>query len=41
MNFFSILACVGLLALAGLAGIALAKMEEKAMEEERDGDTFY
>ena len=40
MNFFSIFAAVGMLALAGGAGVILAKLEEKAMEELRDGDTF-
>ena len=33
MNFFSILAAVGLLALAGLCGYVLAWLEKKAMEE--------
>ena len=40
MNFFSIFAAVGMLALAGGCGVILAKLEEKAMEELRDGDTF-
>lgn len=33
MNFFSILAAVGLLALAGLCGVFLGWLEKKAMEE--------
>ena len=39
MNIFSIFAAVGLLALAGLAGYALALLEKKAMEEQRNGHT--
>lgn len=39
MNFFSILAAVGLLAFAGLAGYALALLEKKAMEERKHGHT--
>ena len=40
MNFPCILAAVGLIALAALAGIILAKIEKKAMEELRDEDTY-
>lgn len=36
MNFFSIFAAIGLLALAGLCGYILALLEEKVMEEKND-----
>ena len=36
MNFFSILAAVGLIAIAGMCGVLLAKLEEMAMKEDKN-----
>lgn len=38
VNFFAILAAVGLLALAGGCGVALGWLEKKAMEEDANRD---
>ena len=38
MNFFSILACIGLLAIAATCGVLLGILEQKIMEDDRDGE---
>lgn len=38
MNFFSTLAAVGLLSLAGIGGVVLGWLEKKAVEEDSDSD---
>jgi hypothetical protein len=36
MNFFSIVACIGMLSLACLCGVVLGWLEKKVMEEKND-----
>ena len=38
MNFFCVLACVGLIAIAGACGVLLGILEQKIMEDDRDGE---